>query len=77
MSPAFPTIRARELVRVLERAGFIPVRQKGSHQIYRHVQTGQLVSVPMHTGDIPKGTLRQILRAADLSVERLQELLKE
>jgi len=77
MSPALPTVRARELVRALERTGFVLARQKGSHQIYLHVQTGQLVSIPMHAGDVPKGTLRQILRVADLSVERFRELLKD
>jgi predicted RNA binding protein YcfA (HicA-like mRNA interferase family) len=75
MSPTLPTITARQLTRALERAGFILSRQRGSHQIYRHVDTGKRISVPVHTGDVPKGTLRQILRDADLSTERLLELL--
>jgi predicted RNA binding protein YcfA (HicA-like mRNA interferase family) len=75
MSPTLPSVTARELVRALERAGFVFRRQKGSHQIYQHSQTGQRVSVPVHAGDVPKGTLRQILRLADLSAERFLELL--
>jgi len=75
MSPVLPTVTARQLSRALERAGFVLRRQRGSHQIYQHVQTGKRVSVPVHTGDVPKGTLRQILRVADLSVERFVELL--
>ena len=75
MSPALPTVTARQLTRALERAGFAFSRQRGSHQIYRHVETGKRVSVPFHTGDVPKGTLRQILRDAELSIERLLELL--
>ncbi|HYG61542.1 MAG TPA: type II toxin-antitoxin system HicA family toxin [Thermoanaerobaculia bacterium] len=43
--------------------------------VYQHLDTGRRVSVPVHTGDVPKGTLRQILRDADLTVERLLELL--
>ena len=76
MSPALPAITARELTRALEAAGFVLRRQRGSHQIYQNQQTGKRVSVPVHTGDFPKGTLRQILRDADLSVERFLELLR-
>jgi mRNA interferase HicA len=75
MSPTLPTVTARQLTRALERAGFVFRRQRGSHQIYQHTQAGRRVSVPVHTGDVPKGTLRQILRVADLSVERFIELL--
>ena len=76
MTPALPTVTARELIRALERAGFEFRRQRGSHCIYRHAGTGKLVSVPVHSGDVPKGTLRQILRTADISPERFLELLK-
>lgn len=75
MSPALPTVTARELTRALEKAGFVLRRQRGSHQIFQHIQTGKRVSVPIHPGDVPKGTLRQILRTADLSIERFLELL--
>ena len=76
MSPALPAITARELIRSLELAGFVFRRQRGSHQIYQNPQTGKRVSVPVHSGDFPKGTLRQILRDADLSVESFLELLR-
>ena len=76
MSPSLPTITARELIRALELAGFVFRRQRGSHQIYQNQQSGKRVSVPVHTGDFPRGTLRQILRDADLPVERFLELLK-
>ena len=55
-------------------AGFGLSRQRGSHQIYRHAETGKRVSVPFHPGDVPKGTLRQILRDAELSIERFLAL---
>lgn len=75
MSPSLPAVRAAELTRALERAGFVLRRQKGSHQIWFHPQLKKRVSVPVHTGDVPKGTLRQILRDADLSVEEFLALL--
>ncbi|MFL6260967.1 MAG: type II toxin-antitoxin system HicA family toxin [Thermoanaerobaculia bacterium] len=50
MSPVLPTVTAREVTRALERAGFVFRRQRGSHQIYQHTQTGKRVSVPVHRG---------------------------
>ena len=75
MSPSLPAVRAGELTRALERAGFVLRRQRGSHQIWFHPQRKKRVSVPVHTGDVPKGTLRQILRDAELSVEEFLALL--
>ena len=77
MSPSLPAVRAKDLARALERAGFVLRRQKGSHQIWFHPELKKRVSVPVHTGDVPKGTLRQILRDADLSAEELVSLLKK
>lgn len=77
MSPSLPSIRAKELTRALERAGFVLRRQRGSHQLWFHPDLKKRVSVPVHTGDVPKGTLRQILRDADLSIEELLGLLKD
>ncbi len=44
----------------LRRLGCEQVRQRGSHQIWR-CGTCQTV-IPMHTGDLPPGTLRSIER---------------
>ena len=77
MSSPLPAVRAKELTRALERAGFVLRRQRGSHQIWFHPDLKKRVSVPVHTGDVPKGTLRQILRDADLSVEDFLGLLKD
>lgn len=77
MSPSLPSVRAKELTRALERAGFVLRRQRGSHQLWFHPDLKKRVSVPVHTGDVPKGTLRQILRDADLSTEELLGLLKD
>ncbi|HEX3130841.1 MAG TPA: type II toxin-antitoxin system HicA family toxin [Thermoanaerobaculia bacterium] len=75
MSPTLPVVRAAELTRALERAGFVLRRQRGSHQIWFHADRNKRVSVPFHSGDVPRGTLRQILRDADLSVEEFLKLL--
>jgi predicted RNA binding protein YcfA (HicA-like mRNA interferase family) len=73
--PKLPRLTAREIVAVLEKSGFSLARQSGSHMIYRNV-SGKRVTVPFHASKIlhPK-VLKSILRDADLSVEKLLELL--
>ena len=73
--PKLPRLTARQIVAVLEKVGFSLARQSGSHMIYKNT-SGKRVTVPFHASKIlhPK-VLKSILRDADLSVEKLQELL--
>ena len=73
MSPALPVVSGREVVRALENAGFAQVSQKGSHVKLRS-ETGRTVIVPLHH-ELARGTLASILRQADISVDRLLDLL--
>ena len=66
-------LRAREIVRKLERAGFVLRRQSGSHARYVHPD-GRGVTVPMHPGDVPMPVLRSILKQADLDEEEWERL---
>nr|VFK66571.1 MAG: Predicted RNA binding protein YcfA, dsRBD-like fold, HicA-like mRNA interferase family [Candidatus Kentron sp. UNK]VFK69904.1 MAG: Predicted RNA binding protein YcfA, dsRBD-like fold, HicA-like mRNA interferase family [Candidatus Kentron sp. UNK] len=50
---------AREILRRLLRAGFIEVRQSGSHKVLCHPD-GRMTYVPMHPGDMPNGTFQSI-----------------
>jgi predicted RNA binding protein YcfA (HicA-like mRNA interferase family) len=49
MMEKLPRITAAEAIKVLERAGFLLVRQSGSHKIYKNNE-GKRVTVPYHTG---------------------------
>jgi len=71
-----PRLTAGEAIRALERAGFTPVRQSGSHRLYRN-EAGRRVTVPYHAGKIlhPK-VLRSILRDAELTPEEFKRLLR-
>ena len=76
MNRKVPRVGALELVSALKRAGFEERRQKGSHLHLRRESDKRRVTVPIHKGrDIPTGTLRSILKDADLSLEEFQELL--
>ncbi len=76
MSPKLPRVGCRQLVRALKRAGFEELRQRGSHLHLRRASDGKRVTVPVHQGrTVPVGTLRAILRDADIGVEEFRELL--
>ncbi len=61
-----PAMKAREVEAILQRAGFVLDRQTG-HRIWRKGE--RKVPVPTHPGDIPQGTLRNIIRLAGLTVD--------
>lgn len=69
-----PRISGRQCVAALGRAGFEVRRQRGSHVVLRRRDPFAQLVVPDHS-ELDRGTLRAILRQADLSVERLLELL--
>ena len=76
MSPKLPRVGCRQLVRALKRAGFEEQRQRGSHLHLRRASDGKRVTVPVNQGEIvPVGTLRAILRDADISVDEFHKLL--
>lgn len=65
-----PAMTYHEVVRRLRAAGFVFDRQaKGSHEIWYNPQTGRRTTVPHHTGVLPRGTLRAIVREAGLTIE--------
>ena len=64
---------AREVVRFLKRKGFTEKRQKGSHLVLQHPQTGYRTSVPMHPGDLPTGLFLKILKDAGLTLEEFRQ----
>jgi predicted RNA binding protein YcfA (HicA-like mRNA interferase family) len=61
---------AREVVAVLKADGWVLVRSKGSHTQYRHPMKPALVTVPMHPGDLPIGTLKSIEKQAGIKLRR-------
>lgn len=62
MAPYSSPMTAREVIRRLEQLGATKVRQTGSHARYRSACGKCSASVPIHTGDIPRGTVASIER---------------
>lgn len=63
----------RELARKLKRAGFQRIRT-GRHPVYYSVEKDLTVPIPSHPGDVPKGTLRTIIREMGMTVEEFNDL---
>jgi len=60
----------REVIRKIKNLGFEFYRQAaGSHEIWYNPSTKKFTTIPNHSGDIPEGTLRAILKQADISVD--------
>ncbi|MCD6094341.1 type II toxin-antitoxin system HicA family toxin [bacterium] len=69
-----PALKPKEVVKVLEKAGFSFVRQKGSHRIYVKGNIG--IVIPWHNKDLKKGTLRHIVKQSGLTLKDFIKLLK-
>ncbi|MES2097294.1 MAG: type II toxin-antitoxin system HicA family toxin [Pseudomonadota bacterium] len=59
-------MRSGEVIRRLEAAGWVEVRQSGSHKQFRHPDLPGRVTVPHPKADIAIGTLRSIERQSGL-----------
>jgi len=60
----------RDIVQRLKFFGFSFLRQAaGSHEIWHNKSAGRYTTIPNHTGDMPQGTLRAILKQAGISAE--------
>lgn len=70
-----PRAKGREIVRALEKRGFVIDRTRGSHVFLKHPD-GRATTVPVHSGEtLGPGLLRAILRDVEMSVDELIDLL--
>lgn len=60
----------RQIVKRLKELGFQFDRHaRGSHEIWFNPTTNRSTTIPNHSGDMPEGTLRAILKQAGISPE--------
>jgi len=71
--PSLPHLSGAEIIRVLERLGFVRVRQRGSHVMLRRGSAGCVV--PDHR-EVKVGTLSGVLKQAGVSAEEFIASLK-
>jgi len=70
-----PRISGRDCVAVLVKVGFQKKRQQGSHIILRRDDPFAQLVVPDHK-ELDRGTLRAIIRQANLGIEEFNALNK-
>ena len=69
-----PSITGKQCVNALQKVGFVYKRQTGSHIVLRRDDPFSQLVVPNHD-ELDRGTLRAILRQADINVVEFIKLL--
>lgn len=70
-----PVVSSAELCTILSRKGYVFDHQKGSHRVLRQRDFPyHRLTVP-NRKEIPKGTLRAILRQAGMTLEEFTKLI--
>lgn len=80
--PGLPATKYRKLARLVKNLGYVPIRVCGSHERYyleSHCSGDGHITLVKEAGEIPAGTLRNILKDVSeqtgIPVSRLKELL--
>lgn len=72
--PRLSPISSRNLVKIIEKQGFVKIRQEGSHARYVHAD-GRKISIPMHAGEnIHRGLLRKIIHDLNMTLDEFSKL---
>jgi predicted RNA binding protein YcfA (HicA-like mRNA interferase family) len=69
-----PVVSGREAVRAFEALGWSVARQSGSHIVMVKEGEAATLSIPDHS-EVAKGTLRSLIRSANLTVEQFVNAL--
>jgi predicted RNA binding protein YcfA (HicA-like mRNA interferase family) len=75
VSQRLPSLTPRRVLRALEKAGWEIHRRRGSHVSLRKEGCPYVLTVPMHTREMPRGTLIEIIKDAGLTPEEFARLL--
>ncbi|PWQ96962.1 type II toxin-antitoxin system HicA family toxin [Leucothrix arctica] len=59
-------MKSKDVIKSIETEGWVLVRTKGSHHQFKHPDRPGLVTVPHPKTDLPRGTVKSIMRQAGL-----------
>lgn len=74
--PKLPVLSGKDTIKALSKIGFKHVRTRGSHAILNKFDEGKgkiTIPVPLHK-ELAKGTLKNIMNQAGLTLEEFLEL---
>ena len=73
--PKLPRVKSKKVIKALKKYGLKLDHTTGSHYIFYRDDNSPPVSVPFHNKDLKLGTLSNILKQAELSVQKFINLL--
>ncbi|MCI8507516.1 MAG: type II toxin-antitoxin system HicA family toxin [Lachnospiraceae bacterium] len=59
-------MKAREIEKLITADGWYHVKQVGSHRHFKHPNKPGKVTIPIHSGDLDKTTVKSIMKQAGL-----------
>ena len=75
---ALPLVSSRRAIKALAKAGFLVAGRKGSHiKLKKKVDRRVFVVIVPHHAELARGTLKSILRQANMTREEFLRLLEE
>jgi len=69
-----PLLSGKQVVRTLQRLGFVEIGRKGSHVKMKHLD-GRLIVFPFHD-EVDRFTLKGALRDAEIDIEEFTNAIK-
>lgn len=66
-------ISDKEMIRLLQKLGFIEIRQNGSHKFLKHPD-GRTTVIPVHGKDLKRSLIKAILKDINISDEEYEVL---
>lgn len=72
-----PALTGKDVIRALQKAGFVVIRTSGSHHRLEHPgDPSRIATVPVHAGrTLKRGTLHGIIKQAGLTADEFVALL--
>lgn len=68
------SFKPKEVIKILERLGFVKKRQTGSHLILYHPTKKRIIPVPIHNKDLKRGLLRAIIGQSESTEDEFLKL---
>jgi len=69
-----PALKPKQVIRILEKAGWYIKRQTGSHVIMVNEKLKKVMPIPYHNKDLKTGTLHGIIKRSGLTKEEFLKL---
>lgn len=64
-------MKSKDIIKLLKQHGWVLSHQKGSHQQFKHAVKSGRVTVPHPKRDLPIGTVKSILKQADIVLSKV------